>query len=411
MKQLRLFFIHLLVLTAVAALIPAPSMADELDEIYRLADQKDYDQALARLDVYLKEKPRDAQARFLKGLILTERKERDKAIQVFLDLSADFPDLPEPYNNLAVLYAEKGYYEKARSALKQAVQTHPGYATAHENLGDIYAKMASQAYTRALRLNNDNPAVRNKLELVQKMFAYPANDGEPPPRASVRQTETAPLPAQDLSAPPPPPVDLAEAEPSAVMERKAEPPPSKGPLRSRLPQPQERKFLLPPQVDREAIIAEVVKPAASPGPVAPPVAAPSKQAAPPSSFPIEAGHQPSGEALARAEVEKAVRSWALSWSSKDLDGYLAAYSRMFQVPPEFPGRQSWEARRRQIVGKAGTIRVTLTDLRINLLNDNRAQATFTQKYWSRHYKDSVRKTLSLVREEGVWKIVREYADG
>jgi len=88
--------------------------------------------------------------RFNKGLILTEQKKVPDAIRIFSSLSEDYPDLPEPYNNLAVLYASQGQYEKARDALEAAIRTHPSYSTAHENLGDIYAKMASQAYGKAL---------------------------------------------------------------------------------------------------------------------------------------------------------------------------------------------------------------------------------------------------------------------
>ena len=110
-------------------------------------------------------------------------------------------------------------------------------------------------------------------------------------------------------------------------------------------------------------------------------------------------------------MEKAVRDWALSWSSKDLESYLGAYSKAFQVPPEFPRRKSWEKRRRRVISRAKTIRVTLSNLRINLLNNNRAQATFDQRYWTRRFKDRVKKTLSLIRENGSWKIIREYADG
>ena len=79
----------------------------------------------------------------MKGLILTEQGKPADAIKIFTGLTEDYPELPEPYNNLAVLYASQGQYDKARTALEMSIRTHPSYATAHENLGDIYAKMAS----------------------------------------------------------------------------------------------------------------------------------------------------------------------------------------------------------------------------------------------------------------------------
>src|SRR5204862_2623498 len=113
----------------------------------------------------------DAQARFLKGLIYTQQGKTAEAIKIFTSLTEDYPDLPEPYNNLAVLYAGQGQYEKARQALEMAIRTHPSYATAHENLGDIYAKMASQAYDKALQLDRSNQAAQGKLNLIKDLFS------------------------------------------------------------------------------------------------------------------------------------------------------------------------------------------------------------------------------------------------
>jgi tetratricopeptide (TPR) repeat protein len=148
----------------------APAHSNLIDEVYLLTDRKQYGAALDKLNTFLKTNPDDAQARFLKGLVLTERGQRDQAIVIFRDLSKDYPDLPEPYNNLAVLYAEKGMYDKARTALQKAIETHPTYATAHENMGDIYAKMASRSYRKALSLNSANDEIKTKIGHIKKVF-------------------------------------------------------------------------------------------------------------------------------------------------------------------------------------------------------------------------------------------------
>ena len=133
--------------------LPAHAQSESLQEVNQLFRQGQLDKALERVNAYLATQPKEARGRFLKGLILTEQNKPAEAIKVFTALTEDYPELPEPYNNLAVLYASQGQYDKARSALEMAIRTHPSYATAHENLGDIYAKMATQAYDKALQLD------------------------------------------------------------------------------------------------------------------------------------------------------------------------------------------------------------------------------------------------------------------
>ena len=132
--------------------------------------------ALEKINSYLAGNPKDAQGRFLKGLILTELSRNAEAIKIFSELTEDYPELPEPYNNLAVLYAAQADYERAKQSLEMAIRTHPSYATAHENLGDIYAKLASQAYDKAMQLDKSNVSAQTKLALIQDLFS-------PAPRA------------------------------------------------------------------------------------------------------------------------------------------------------------------------------------------------------------------------------------
>jgi Flp pilus assembly protein TadD len=162
------------------ALRLAPALADEYRDLYQLYKQGDTAQALERIDAYLASQPRDARARFLKGVILTDQKRRDAAITVFTGLTQDFPELPEPYNNLSVLYAAQGDYERAREVLEMAVRNYPGYATAHENLGDVYAMLASQAYDKAVQADPKNTTAPIKLRMVRELFSVKA----PPPEAA-----------------------------------------------------------------------------------------------------------------------------------------------------------------------------------------------------------------------------------
>jgi tetratricopeptide (TPR) repeat protein len=151
------------------------ALADEISEVNQLLKAGQVDQATVKLDQFLTAKPKDPQLRFLKGVLLTDGKHTADAITVFTLLSEDYPELPEPYNNLAVLYASQGQYDKARVALEAAVRGNPNYATAYENLGDVYARLAAQAYSRALELDRNSTALPPKLAQLRTLFiAKPA---------------------------------------------------------------------------------------------------------------------------------------------------------------------------------------------------------------------------------------------
>lgn len=162
--RVALFVGALLLSTSLAA------HADDIQDAYKLFKQGQHGKALVMVDTFLSGKPDDAKARFLKGLILSEQGNTSEAIMIFSALTEEYPELPEPYNNLAVLYAGQGQYDNAKRALEMAIRAHPDYAVAHENLGDIHARMASLAYDRALQLERNNAAVRAKLAIIQEIF-------------------------------------------------------------------------------------------------------------------------------------------------------------------------------------------------------------------------------------------------
>jgi Flp pilus assembly protein TadD len=149
----------------------AGAQESELAQIEELMKQKRHEQALERVDSYLAKRPREPRGRFLKGVILSEQKKVPDAIKVFVELTHDFPELPEPHNNLAVLHAGQGEYEKARAALEMAVRSNPRYAVAYENLGDVYARMAGQSYEKAAQLDKANKIAPLKLKAVNDMLS------------------------------------------------------------------------------------------------------------------------------------------------------------------------------------------------------------------------------------------------
>jgi tetratricopeptide (TPR) repeat protein len=341
--------------TLLAALLGAATFAwatpaEDLREAQKLYGQGKLQPALEKVEGYLKTAPRDPQGRFLKALVYTEQKRVSDAIQVFTGLTEDFPELPEPYNNLAVLYASQGNFDKAKAALELAIHTHPSYATAHENLGDIYAQLASRAYDRALQLDKGNTTAQLKLSMVKDLFSSQK-------LASASQPAKAAEPKIAAATP-------AKAEPSA---------------RAELPKAEPRKAA-----------PEKTEPKVEPAKVTPPVVA------------ATAGD-------AKAQAIAAVEGWARAWSSKDVPGYLGHYAPDFEVPGGAP-RAAWEKERTERIQKPKSIEVTVKVLSAQA-SDNEASVTVRQSYKSDTLKSNNTKTLKLVKSGDRWLIKQERVGG
>jgi tetratricopeptide (TPR) repeat protein len=339
-----------------------PAHADELQDINKLYKQGQNDKALERLESYLSSRPKDAQGpkiaqgRFLKGLILAEQGKNAEAIQIFTRLTEEYPELPEPYNNLAVLYASQGQFDKARHALEMAINTHPSYATAHENLGDIYAKMASQAYDKALQLDKGNVAAKTKLALVKELFSAGGKVNRAPTKTPVASPaiEPAPAPAKP-EAPKPAPVPA------------------------------------PP----------IVQPAPAPTPV-PAKPEQAKPAPEPKAAPAA---EQAGKSDAEAAVLKALNGWANAWSSKNVGAYLSYYAKDFKVPGG--SRASWEKERKDRISRPKSIQVGIESPRVTLSDASHASVTFKQSYKSASLQTTTTKTVVLERTGDKWLIQQE----
>lgn len=144
--------------------------ADVYGDVSSLAKSGKTAEAIARADQYLGSNPRDPQMRFLKGVAQSQAGDLTAATATFEALIEEYPELPEPYNNLAVIYASQSQLDKARNALEMAVRNNPNYAVAHENLGDIYARLAHDAYQRSLQLHGNNRALQLKLSTLTEML-------------------------------------------------------------------------------------------------------------------------------------------------------------------------------------------------------------------------------------------------
>tara|TARA_B100000795_G_C22791512_1_gene437185 strand:- start:357 stop:1289 length:933 start_codon:yes stop_codon:yes gene_type:complete len=146
-----------------------------IDEIKLLLKKGKYSYAETLVKNEINNNLNDPELLFYRGIIETNLGKNNKAIDTFRELTERFPELPEPFNNLAVLYAEKGQFRLAKEILEQAIKTNPSYLTAHINLGDIFTKMASEAYNKALEIDKTNNVAITKLSMITQLFNYQPN--------------------------------------------------------------------------------------------------------------------------------------------------------------------------------------------------------------------------------------------
>lgn len=164
---MRLALPSLALLVLLAAL---PARADDLASAQRLwlAGQKA--QAVEQVETALGRMPDDLRLRFALGVMRMELGERDKARTIFTRLTQDFPDLADPYNNLAVLHAAAGELDEAKAALEQALRLQPDHAQALENLGDVMVRLALRAYQRAQKAAvAPSDALAGKIDRTQAL--------------------------------------------------------------------------------------------------------------------------------------------------------------------------------------------------------------------------------------------------
>ena len=365
---------------------------------------------LKGLDALLAKAPADPQLRFRKAVLLVEQKRTVEAITLFRKLAEEFPALPEPQNNLAVLYADRGETDKARAALEAALRGRPSYDTVYRNLGAVNARMAGAAYARALNIDDS----KNSVSRLALITALP--DGEAAPRAvAAPATVAAAAPVapavavtQKPSAPTPPPAVVMPVMPVT-------PPVAAPPAVTVAPAPPTVVAVVAPTpASPAASTAAPKKPVASAAPasVAPAVAsAATATTATTAAKPLPPAvpePKPNDAAIEAAGVRKAVQDWAQAWSRKQPDAYIAAYV------PGFKGAEAsaaaWQAARRVRILNKKEISVVVSDMAV-VVGKTQWSATFTQAYTADQLRLVSRKTLAFELRNGRWLIAREISAG
>ncbi len=337
------------------------------DSIKQAIQSGQLDQALKLVLQERQRAPNDLQLQLMEGVIQAQQGQVDKAIESFKKMTEAHPDVSEAYNNLGVLYASKGNLEEARSQFEKALLTNPSYAAAQRNLADVQSQLAKQTYAKATQIEDKTKNSSPQLTLQGSI--------DPRKRAPSPLNPAAPMVAQSGPSPKPAPVPQKSNEsPAPSLSAAAKP----------------------------AVVAP--SPAALPNPA--PTAEAQSAVASNKSEPAKDDAQQKQNKTDQNELRQDINAWAKAWSQKDMPRYLASYASEF-TPPDKMSRTRWENDRRARIVSKKTISVVINNLKLELVQGNKAIARFQQVYESDNFKDKSNKTLEMVKQGESWLISRE----
>ena len=160
-------------------------------DIEKLVKAKKYPEAIESINKQLKKTPGNVQLRYVKARMQIEMRQWVEAKKTLIEITQQFPELPEPYNNLAALAANQGSWIEARDYLELALKLRPSYTVASANLGEVYIRLAAQAYDNAAK-----DAVLNQRQYTNRAKALmeilkPAKKGVVPAAPAIPATPTS----------------------------------------------------------------------------------------------------------------------------------------------------------------------------------------------------------------------------
>ena len=139
-------------------------------DVEKLLKKHKYPEAIDLINTHIQKTPRNVQLRFLKARLQIELNQLDLAKKTLIEITQQFPELPEPYNNLAALAANQDHWIEARDYLELALKLRPSYAVASANLGEVYIRLGAQAYENAAQAQPNQRQYSNRAKALLEIL-------------------------------------------------------------------------------------------------------------------------------------------------------------------------------------------------------------------------------------------------
>ncbi len=390
----------------------ASSGASEQISAFIAASQ--VDQALLLIQKELAQKPKDPTLMFQRGISLAVLGRHDEAMADFLFLTKEYPTLPEPYHNLAIIYSHKNDFNNAKNALDMAIQNNPSYASAYDNLGDVYTKLAAQSYQKAQELDTSNLSSKSKMDLLFGITSIPIGSKQVynnPNNMNVNTVNAGNTNVNDFNA-----TNTAMVENTSNTKTKHDKKMHETDIEKTYKADKKEKVdkKIAKKEVKEAKEIQKIEKLDKNEKVASSETKETKETKT-TNLPkitdkanlIDSANNITNTSNTNDQdnIKKSLQNWSGAWSSKNTDGYLNAYSPTFK-PLDGTNKEAWAVKRKARISEKGEINVAVQDPQINI-NGNKATVVFKQVYKSDKLRDINQKTLEMVKVNGEWKIERE----
>ena len=465
--------VRYIILTTLLSIICVINSSAEItyDKIQLLIENDKHKEALNLTEDYLSRNKSDIKFQFLKGLILARLNRYNDAEKIFYKMAEENPNLPEPLNNLAVIYSIQGEYSKAQEILKKALESNRNYETVYHNLSDLYAKVASRAYNQALGISQTERGPVEKLlflrelNLPQTMLIESLNRENKELKSVMKDTEKVleenklaiKIKNQELSK-------LGEAQRSIqkLMQEKLELNIEIKELKGSLDEVMYSLSLKDEQLakldetekalagltnENKGLKDRLVKAEASLGQLSSSLILKDEQLAKLDENlnninaadlkkensnlkskvnetellleelkkSVADGAEDSSPDIGQktnklSEQKKAIEIAINNWVNAWASKNIDNYISSYAMefkPSRGLSRAKWELQRRERLANPSFIKIKLTNIKIEIRDDGLANVRFTQQYQSDSYKDEVKKIVTVKMINNKWLIMRE----
>ena len=465
--------VRYIILTTLLSIVCVINSSAEItyDKIQLLIENDKHKEALNLTEDYLSRNKSDIKFQFLKGLILARLNRYNDAEKIFYKMAEENPNLPEPLNNLAVIYSIQGEYSKAQEILKKALESNRNYETVYHNLSDLYAKVASRAYNQALGISQTERGPVEKLlflkelNLPQTMLIESLNRENKELKSVMKDTEKVleenklaiKIKNQELSK-------LGEAQRSIqkLMQEKLELNIEIKELKGSLDEVMYSLSLKDEQLakldetekalagltnENKGLKDRLVKAEASLGQLSSSIILKDEQLAKLDEnlnninaadlkkensnlkskvnetellleelkkSVADGAEDPSPDIGQKtnklSEQKKAIEIAINNWVNAWASKNIDNYISSYAMefkPSRGLSRAKWELQRRERLANPSFIKIKLTNIKIEIRDDGLANVRFTQQYQSDSYKDEVKKIVTVKMINNKWLIMRE----